>query len=139
MGTHLAVGEALVSMLNQNGQPEPVEQALIFPPQSRIGPLTGDERRLHIARSPLAQRYNTMIDRESAYEILAQRAGQADSIKATTKPVQTAQKTSPRKEKNLVEDLVGNMAKSAVRSIGSQLGRQIVRGLLGSLLGGRRR
>jgi uncharacterized protein len=130
--SHLGVGEALVSMLDKKGQPTPVEQVLVYPPRSQIGPLTMEERQLQLKRSPLAGRYDTMIDRESAYEMLAQRAAQASANTAASKP-------AARKNNSPVEDFVGSMAKSAVRSIGSQLGRQIVRGLLGSLLGGRRR
>ncbi|MCW5617610.1 MAG: DUF853 family protein [Nitrosomonas sp.] len=130
--SHLGVGEALVSVLDNKGQPTPVEQVLVYPPRSQIGPLTLEERQLQLKRSPLAGRYDTMIDRESAYEMLAQRTAQLNAIAAGGKP-------ATRKNSNPVEDFVGNMAKSAVRSIGSQLGRQIVRGLLGSLLGGRRR
>ena len=130
--SHLGVGEALVSMLDDKGQPTPVEQVLVYPPRSQIGPLALEERQLQLQRSPLAGRYDTTIDRESAYEMLAQRAAQASANTAVGKP-------AARKSNSPVEDFVGSMAKSAVRSIGSQLGRQIVRGLLGSLLGGRRR
>lgn len=134
--SHLGVGEALVSMLDINGQPTPVEQVLIFPPRSRIGPLSFDERLQHMSRSPYAGRYDIAIDRESAYEILTQRAKQMTISKISNK---TATKASVKKDPSPVEDLAGNLAKSAVRAIGSQLGRQIVRGLLGSLLGGRRK
>lgn len=130
--SHLGVGEALVSVLDNKGQPTPVEQVLVYPPRSQIRPLTLEERQLQLQRSPLAGRYDTMIDRESAYEMLAQRAAQASANTTVGKP-------AARKNSSPVEDFVGSMAKSAVRSIGSQLGRQIVRGLLGSLLGGRRR
>ncbi len=130
--SHLGVGEALVSVLDNKGQPTPVEQVLVYPPRSQIGPLALEERLLQLQRSPLAGRYDTTIDRESAYEMLAQRAAQASANTAVGKP-------AARKSNSPVEDFVGSMAKSAVRSIGSQLGRQIVRGLLGSLLGGRRR
>jgi DNA double-strand break repair helicase HerA and related ATPase len=134
--SQLTVGEALVSVLDENGQPSPVEQLLIFPPQSRIGPLTQDERQQHLARSPLVSRYDVAIDRESAHEIIKQRAEKIALFEDNVKPVR---KAAARTEKSQVEDLVGAMAKSAVRTIGTQLGRQIVRGLLGSLLGGKRR
>ena len=106
-------------------------RAMIRPPESRIGPLTDDERKEHIARSPIKGRYDQMVDRESAYEILNKRA--TDLIKtqetdATNKPA------APRGREP--ESIVSAMAKSAAHAIGSQLGRQIVRGLLGSLLGG---
>ena len=134
--SQLTVGEALVSVLDENGQPSPVEQLLIFPPQSRIGPLTQDERQQHLTRSPLVSQYDVAIDRESAHEILKQRAEKIARFEDNIKPVR---KATARAEKSQVENLVGAMAKSAVRTIGTQLGRQIVRGFLGSLLGGKRR
>ena len=134
--SQLTVGEALVSVLDENGQPSPVEQLLIFPPQSRIGPLTQDERQQHLTRSPLVSQYDVAIDRESAHEILKQRAEKIARFEDNVKPVR---KATARTEKSQVENLVGAMAKSAVRTIGTQLGRQIVRGFLGSLLGGKRR
>jgi DNA double-strand break repair helicase HerA and related ATPase len=134
--SQLTVGEALVSVLDENGQPSSVEQLLIFPPQSRIGPLTPDERQQHLARSPLVSRYDVVIDRESAHEILKQRAEKIALFEENVKP---ARKVTAQTERSQVENLVGAMAKSAVRTIGTQLGRQIVRGLLGSLLGGKKR
>lgn len=133
--SQLAVGEALISVLDENGQPLPVEQLLVFPPQSRIGPLTDDERQRHLLRSPFAERYDKTIDRESAHEILRQRA---ESIEFNKDNAKSIRRSAAQTEKK-IEDLVGAMAKSAVRSIGSQLGRRIARGLLGSLLGSKRR
>ncbi|MBB4631302.1 helicase HerA-like domain-containing protein [Sphingosinicella soli] len=75
--TELKVGEALVSLLDSDGAPAPVERALIRPPCSRLGPLTEQERKVMIASSPFAGRYEESIDRESAFEILKARAEQA--------------------------------------------------------------
>jgi|TARA_R110000782_G_scaffold1725_23_gene7017 uncharacterized protein len=75
--TELKVGEALVSLLDRDGAPAPVERALIRPPCSRLGPLTEQERKVMIASSPFAGRYEETIDRESAFEILKVRAEQA--------------------------------------------------------------
>jgi hypothetical protein len=72
--TELAVGEALVSTLEPGGVPGIVERARICPPRSRMGPLTDAERRELLAQSPLSGKYDTAIDRESAYEILQARA-----------------------------------------------------------------
>jgi len=72
--TELAVGEALVSTLAPDGTPSVVERARIVPPRSRIGPLTPEERAAAIAGSPLAGRYDTPVDRDSAYELLVGRA-----------------------------------------------------------------
>jgi DNA helicase HerA-like ATPase len=75
--TELKVGEALVSLLDRDGAPAPVERAFIRPPCSRLGPLTEQERKVMIASSPVAGRYEETIDRESAFEILKGRAEQA--------------------------------------------------------------
>ena len=68
--TELGVGEALVSFLDEKGRPCIVERSMIFPPASRLGPLTTDERQAFIQASPMLATYGTTVDRESAYEIL---------------------------------------------------------------------
>ncbi len=72
--TELGVGEALVSVLNEKGIPTPVENILIRPPQSRIGPATVEERAEQIKRSPIGHRYDEADNRESAMEKLRVRA-----------------------------------------------------------------
>jgi hypothetical protein len=139
--TELGTGEALVSLLDEKGSPTPVERAFILPPRSRIGPLTPAERAALIANSPLAGQYDASSDRESAYEMLKDRA--AKTAAAAAAPAATPAQQGG----GLLGELLGNgrrqgvaeaAVKSAARAIGSQLGRQIVRGVLGSLLGGRR-
>lgn len=78
--TELGVGEALVSFLDEKGRPNIVERAFIFPPASRLGPLTEAERRGNIEASPLLATYGETVDRESAYEILR---GQPAAAKKT--------------------------------------------------------
>ncbi len=130
--TNLGIGEALVSVLNENGKPLPVQRTLIRPPESRIGPLAEEDRQARIERSPMRGRYDDVIDRESAYEILKDRAQQSEQERQKATEKTTAAKGRRRQS-------VGEaMIKSAARSIGSQIGRQIVRGILGSLFGGRR-
>jgi DNA helicase HerA-like ATPase len=143
--TELGVGEALISFLDEKGRPNMVERAYVLPPASRIGPITPDERKAVMANSPVKGTYDKLIDRESAYEKLANRAavsagasaastgsgGLMDSLKGSLGGLMTG---SGRKD-----SLVEAMAKSAVRTMGSTVGREIVRGVLGSLLGGRRR
>jgi DNA helicase HerA-like ATPase len=125
--TELKTGEALVSTLNSDGSPTPVERVLIRPPESQIGPISEAQRKEFISRSPLHGKYEQEIDRESAYELLKQRAEQV------------AEKEPKKSKRSRSRQTVGEaMLKSAARSIGSQLGRQIIRGILGSLLGGRR-
>jgi hypothetical protein len=72
--TQLAVGEALISFLDEKGRPDIVERAFVIPPSSRLGAITDDERASMIRASPLHGRYETTIDRESAHELLKSRA-----------------------------------------------------------------
>ncbi len=137
--TELAVGEALVSVLDAKGSPTPVERTLIRPPQSRLGPLTAGERAEQLARSPLAGRYDKALDRESAAELLAGRARAAQAqVQADTQAAASAPAPTARAPGRQPDTFLETTAKSALRSIGSQIGRQLVRGVLGSLLGGRR-
>ncbi len=75
--TELAVGEALVSLLGPGGVPGIVDRTMICPPASRIGTITDEERRATLAASPVAGKYDAVIDRESAYERLNGRAAAA--------------------------------------------------------------
>jgi len=132
--TELGVGEALVSLLDDKGQPQPVERILIAPPQSRIGPLTDTERTEQISKSPIKGKYEQTLDRESAFEKLAAKA-QA-SAQAQAEIAETAHTKSAPTQNNATAEIVEAFAKSAARAVGSQIGRQIIRGVLGSLLGG---
>src|SRR5690606_20931572 len=82
----LGIGEALVGGLEAKGTPAMVQRVAIAPPQSRVGPLSESERHALIAASPLRGRYDQAIDRESAYEVLAQRAEEAVKEPAVEKP-----------------------------------------------------
>ncbi len=73
----LKVGEALVSMLENKGEPSIVQRTLIRPPEGRIGPVSEDERLSVIEYSPVYGKYEEAVDRESAHEILAKRANAA--------------------------------------------------------------
>src|SRR5438067_6757124 len=139
--TELEVGEALGSFLDAKGTPGMVERAFIVPPASQLGPITDAERAELIRRSPLAGRYDTTVDRESAYEKLKNRtAAKPAQPEHSSNPVSDILfgKTGPRGGRQS-EGMVEALAKSAARSIGSELGRQILRGVLGSVLGGKKR
>src|SRR5580693_8804804 len=73
----LGKGEALVSFLEAAGTPAMVERAMIRPPSARIGPVTPEERRAAMARSPVAGKYDVTVDPNSAYEILQKRVQDA--------------------------------------------------------------
>lgn len=133
--TELGVGEALISTLDEKGMPNVVERALVYPPASRIAPLSVEERRRVVERSMVYGYYERMIDRESAYEKLRERLPvQGESVEREL-PAGGARRTPARSQSG---DLFGAFAKSAAHAIGSQIGRQIIRGVLGSLFGGRR-
>lgn len=150
--TQLAVGEALVSLLDEKGQPGMVERALICPPRSQIGPIPPEQRAQWMRDSLVAGVYEKAIDRESAYEKLAKAhaaepgAGPAESSAGGGflgglfgKGQSTALPTASRGRGRQPDSLMETMAKSAVRTVGSTIGREIIRGVLGSIFGGRRR
>ncbi|MCG5500581.1 helicase HerA-like domain-containing protein [Ectothiorhodospira lacustris] len=137
----LSTGSALVSVLDERGQPTPVELTLIRPPASRMGPLNEAERRALIQASPLAGVYDAPVDRESAYEILQRQAETA--LSEPTATVSTQQAARSRRSggggaSRRGDSVLAATAKSTARAVGTQIGRQIVRGLLGSLTGKRR-
>lgn len=134
--TGLAIGEALVSFLDERGTPSIVERALICPPKSRMVPLTPGEREESIKNSPLAAKYRDVLDRESAYEQLRTKADQPVPEAGPGKePARKPTKPSAKASKSAPGDIIGSAAKSAARAIGTQLGREIIRGVLGSLAG----
>jgi DNA helicase HerA-like ATPase len=77
--TELAVGEALVSFLDEKGRPGIVERALIVPPASQLGPITDAQRKSLMDNSIVAGVYEKSVDRESAYEILRGRTAEAQA------------------------------------------------------------
>jgi DNA helicase HerA-like ATPase len=125
--TELGVGEALVSFLNDKGQPNVVDRALIYPPQGCLPPLAAAEREQIIKQSTLYGHYEKSLDRESAYEMLKTRAPQAPAGQAPV-PSGGAWQTEAGR-------LFGALSKSAAHAIGSQVGREIIRGVLGSIFG----
>jgi len=75
--TELKIGEALVSLLQPDGSPEPVQRVLIKPPSSRVGPLTPEERKVIVQTDAIGGKYDTAVDRESAEELLKAKANEA--------------------------------------------------------------
>lgn len=154
--TQLGVGEALVSTLEGKGTPIIVQQTLIRPPSSRLGPATPEERAKIMANSPVAALYDKTVDRESAYEVLTKRAEQAaaeaaelEAAEAKAEAEEKAAKEAARAQRTTsrprTRETAGEaMMKSAMRSAGSQIGRElsknsgkIIRGILGGLFRGR--
>jgi DNA helicase HerA-like ATPase len=140
--TELGVGEALVSFLDEKGTPAPVQRALVYPPRTRLQPLSQEERSAVVHASPLAAHYEQVVDRESAYEKLKGRAAQAPSAAppATAPPGESGGWgwSLPRPSAETTKVLV-SVAQSAARAAGTQIGREVIRGVLGSIFGGTRR
>jgi uncharacterized protein len=136
--TELAVGEGLISFLDDHGAPLPVERALVRPPDSRIGPITPDERQKIIHSSVIYGHYEKAIDRESAYELLQKRsAAAAPAASEKTSPTPRIPLGQPPRKGPQRETVMEAVFKSAARSVASSAGRQLVRGVLGELLKGR--
>ena len=155
----LGKGEALVSFLEGNGVPAMVERVMIRPPTARIGPITPEERKAIMDKSPMKGKYDTTIDSESAYEVLQKRVaataaggaggggilGQIGSIVGTIFGTNTprgkmstgqiiARSVTRSVTNKVVGGVVADLGKSVGGSVGGSVGRAIVRGALGGLL-----
>ncbi|MDF2142574.1 helicase HerA-like domain-containing protein [Paenirhodobacter sp. CAU 1674] len=158
----VGTGEAVTSFLQNKGVPGIVERTLVRPPQSRLGPLSPEERRAIVQSSPFGLKYDKTIDRESAFEILgaraaaaAQEAAEAEAREAAeaasakeeaararefkqarrfdpVKPEKSASSTR-RKSASRSDSIIETFGKSLARQLGSKAGQQLVRGVLGSL------
>lgn len=147
----VGTGEALVSFLNESGQPEVVEKAKVLPPQCKMAAATPETMAaVYAAQSELMDKYGTAVDRESAYEMLsasaAEEASSGEDDAATKKAAKEAEaaeaKAAKQAEKEAERaakaqqkqmDQVTKTVSSIVGQIGREAGRQLVRGLFGSL------
>ncbi len=165
--TELAVGEALVSFLDEKGRPGVTERVYVFPPASQIGPITPEQRQALIAQSIVAGVYEKELDRESAYEKIK---GHAASRLARATPSATSPGAGDQKSDSAMPgngtatpapagggllDSLGSifgggarrtrtsageqMIRSAASAVGREVGRQIIRGVLGGIFGGAKR
>jgi len=154
--TELAVGEALVSFLDDKGRPGITERAYVIPPGSQIGPINEEQRKTLLAQSLVAGVYEKAVDRESAYEVLRGRTAASGDGASPAGPAGAAPAasegggammdglkdllfgtTGPRGGKH--DGLVQTMAKSTMRTMGNSLGKEILRGVLGGILGNKKR
>ncbi|KPF84879.1 ATP-binding protein [Brevundimonas sp. AAP58] len=140
----LGTGEAVVSVLDEKGAPTIVQRTLIRPPDSRLGPATDAERAAVMAASPVRGVYDTVIDRESAEEILAARharaqaeteeaeaAAKAPASRETARTRSSAESRAPRRSNR--QTPMEALTKSVLRTAGSTITREILRGVLGGL------
>lgn len=148
----LHVGEALVSTLDGKGAPSPVARTKVRPPDSRVGPATFEERQAVREASGLGPKYDTGVDRTSAYEILTARAQKAQALAE-----QEAARAAAAKDREAAEKAAAKAAKVAaprassrrsptervVADVGGDvmrtLTRELMRGIFGGMRGGRRR
>jgi DNA helicase HerA-like ATPase len=137
----LAVGEALVSFLDGQGVPCPVERAWVVPPGSQVGPIEAADRQGRITASPLHRVYGTPEDRESAYELLRRRAEATTARVAATKEQDRLERAEERERAQArrraereKERLLLSLAGEAGQRLGGRTGRSIARGLMGGIL-----
>jgi hypothetical protein len=136
----LAVGEALVSTLDDKGAPTPVARTKVRPPNSHVGPIDIEARKALMAQSGLGKRYDKAVDRESAYEILEERAAAAakQAEKDAARAEREAQKGAPRGGRSAarrssarttpVERVTGRVA----NGVFSTIARELMRGIFGT-------
>ncbi|MEZ4949914.1 MAG: helicase HerA-like domain-containing protein [Saprospiraceae bacterium] len=130
--TELGIGEALITVLNEKGIPTPLVHSMLRAPQSRMDVLTDEEIQYFFERSKIAKKYNEVVDRESAYELLTAKI--EDAAKEEHQEKMEEQKTKARKstraEKTVVEKV---MDSTLTRQIGRTVARELTRGILGVL------
>ena len=145
----LGVGEALVSTLDDKGAPTVVARTKIRPPNSRLGPATESERAAVMAASPVRGTYDTVVNRESAEEVLKARRAQADRIEAEntaaaaqakaaekaarSAPAPARERAAPRARASSRQTPMEALTKSVLRTAGTTITRELLRGVLGSL------
>ena len=131
--TELRVGEALVSTLEVDGSPSIVQRTLIAPPRSRLGPVTPKERAIVQSISPADGKYDTALDRDSAAEVLEQKARDAAAV-AQQVEVQgeEAVRAQPRQSPSMWE----RAGKAALGAAAASAGTMVARNLTGRKSGG---
>lgn len=161
--TELKIGEALVSLLQPDGAPSMVQRTLIKAPASRVGPLSAQERSVMIATDAIGDKYDIVIDRESAEEILAAKGAQAaaaaleakaqveaekqaaiaakeqaraDAAAAKERARQQAAAAREAAKPSLADKMIQSAARSAATSVGRQIAGKFGGQLLRGLLGG---
>ncbi len=148
--TELAVGEALVSFLDDKGRPCLTERAFVLPPAGHIGPITPAQRQALLANSLVAGVYEKLVDRESAYEKLQAQVNKQNPAGNGTNGANGTNGSASAEESGFMgevkemlfgsvgprggkkDGIVQAVAKDALRSVG----KEIMRGVLGSLMGG---
>jgi DNA helicase HerA-like ATPase len=157
----VGVGEAVPSLLERKGIPGIAQRTLIRPPSSQLGPIDAATRAGVMGASPLAGKYDTTQDRESAFEILQKRASEAareaeeaeereEEAEAAEREFRAGRRYSgggvsrssskpvrKRRASSRSDSIGTTFAKSFARQLGTRTGRAVVRGVLGGIFRGR--
>ncbi len=121
--TQMGIGEALVTCLNEKGIPTPLAVTFILPPESRMDVLTDSEIGGIVAASSIVRKYNEVVDRESAYEILNEKL-------ASVQEEEPAKKGRPKQEKSTLDTILSS---SAGRQMARTAANLLTRTLLGAI------
>ncbi|MCX4542739.1 helicase HerA-like domain-containing protein [Streptomyces sp. NBC_01565] len=141
--TGLGTGEAVITVLSENGAPTPVAATRLRAPQSLMGPIEATALEQAVKSSLLYSRYAEPVDRESAYEKIsaeqaaaeaqAEAAAAAAEAEKQAKAAEKAAKSAPKPDPSLAQQVVGSgLFRSLARSVGTQLGREISRSIFGT-------
>ncbi|MEO8589250.1 MAG: helicase HerA-like domain-containing protein [Flavobacteriales bacterium] len=130
--TSLGIGEAIVTVLTEKGTPSPLAHTLMRAPATRMDILTPGEIQTLVGGSAMARKYNEVIDRESAFEILEKRLkDHAEAGAEDPEPKKEGARNPPaRKETSTLEEISKN---TMVRQVGRTVFRELARGLFGVL------
>lgn len=144
--SELGTGEVLVSLLDEEGVPSMVQRAYVMPPCSFLGVAEENLRQQLIATSPLYEKYAKTIDRESAYEVLQQRAAEAEKAAAEAEEEDSlrdeVRRNAPRsrsterstRSTRQTKSALDKVVDTALTTFGRTIATSLARGLLGSLL-----
>lgn len=136
--TQLGIGEALVTMLNEKGIPTPLAHVMMQPPHSRMDVLSDQEIDNIISQSKLVAKYNQVVDRESAYEMLTAKLEGAAEQAAEEKQQKEEAKAAAKESKRPAKKEEGFFDNPVVKQVGRTAANVITRSLLGALgMGGR--
>ncbi|RIN86057.1 DUF853 family protein, partial [Mammaliicoccus sciuri] len=127
----LKTGEALISFLNDEGQPNVVERAFIRPPESKIGVIDESVKKDLIDNAPINETYKETFDRESAYEMLQNKIEKQPEEEQKTKKSQSTKKETTSKKKEKPSQFQKETSKF-LSTVGRQIGREIVRNIFGT-------
>ena len=154
----LGVGQALISVLDEEGVPSVVEQAGVLPPRSSMKAASAEDIASAVKNSPMAERYNNSEDRRSAYEMLEEARAEAQeqaekeareaekekqrqqkekekaaSRSTSSRSSSSSRSTSTKKRQSTLEKTVNKTLTTAANTVGRELGKQLIRGLFGNV------